>query len=81
MVKPTETVLKETKEAVTSEPSDPAVQPTEAETIKSPSGEAEASKPPSGEAEASQPPTGEAKSDNPEDRSEGQGEERVYKEA
>ena len=55
VVKPTETVVKETKEAVTSKPSSPTVQPIEAETSKTPSGEAEASKPPSGEAEASQP--------------------------
>ena len=57
VTKPSETAPKETKEAVSSEPSNPALQPTS---------EAETSKPPSGEAEASKSPSGEAKSDNPE---------------
>ena len=62
----TETVPKETKEAVSSEPTNPAAQPIEAESSKPPSGEAEASKPPSGEAETSKSAATESTSGNPE---------------
>ena len=59
-VKSAETAPKETKEAVSSEPTNPVAQQTEAEAGKPPSGEPEASKPPSGEAVTSKPPSGEA---------------------
>ena len=59
VVKPSETESKETREATTSEPSNPTAQPTEAESSKPPSAETESSKPPSGEAESSKPPSGE----------------------
>ena len=65
VIKSTETAPKETKEAVSSEPTNPAAQPIEAEASKPPSGEAEASKPPSGEADASKPPSGEADTSKP----------------
>ena len=63
----TEKAPKEVKETTTSEPVNPAIQPTvEAGTSQPPAGEAEASKPPSGEAESSKPSVEEKKSDNPE---------------
>ena len=63
----TEEAPKEVKETTSSEPVNPATQPTvEAGTSQPPAGEAEASKPPSGEAESSKPSEEETKSDNPE---------------
>ena len=66
VIKSSETAPKEAKEAVSSEPTNPAAQPIEAETSKPPSGEAEASKPPSGEAETSKSTTTGSTSGNPE---------------
>ena len=57
MIKSTEMASKESREAVSSEPTNPVAQKIETEVSKPPSGEAEASKPPSGEAEASKPPS------------------------
>ena len=63
----TEEAPKEVKETTSSEPVNPAIQPTvEAGTSQPPAGEAEASNPPSGEAESSKPSAEETKSDNPE---------------
>ena len=66
VIKSTETVPKETKETVSSEPTNPAAQPIEAEASKPPPGEAEANKPPSGEPETSKSTATASTSGNPE---------------